>query len=432
MLRNDAYVVSHLAVLIPKKKLDSEYLKFVFQKFHPSCLIRDYAYPSITITEIESFKIPYFEDEKNRYRIATLLSRVESLIARRKKSITDLDELLKSTFLEMFGDPVRNEMGWEKKYYGKLLKSFRMDPFGSNLKTSHYESFGIRVIRLNNVGVWEFLDNDKAYVNIDHYEKVLKKYTCYSGDIIIATMGTPNIRACAVPHNIDKSINKADCVLCRPKKNIVNSSYLLGLLNLPQFLFLAAKLFHGQTRTRISMGQLAKILIPIPPLPLQNQFAEIVEKVETLKAKYKNNLNDLETLFGALSQKAFKGELDLSRIPLAVHLKPKDITTAKPYVGEPTLTVLDKPVKTSESREQILHQLFKTFLSGSQNKSITLDDFWPEAEEKFLDLMDEDAPPLGVADYDRVRDLLFEMLASGKVAQVFNEQENRMEIREVS
>ena len=55
-------------------------------------------------------------------RIATLLSKVESLIAKRKKSIADLDELLKSAFLEMFGDPVRNEMGWDRpelKQFGK-------------------------------------------------------------------------------------------------------------------------------------------------------------------------------------------------------------------------------------------------------------------------------------------------------------------------
>lgn len=81
------------------------------------------------------------------------------------------------------------------------------------------------------------------------------------------------------------------------------------------------------------------------PPTVQDKFATIVEKVEALKEKYQESLNDLETLYGALSRKAFKGELDLNRIPLAVDLRPKDITAAKPYVGEPTLTVQDQPVK---------------------------------------------------------------------------------------
>ncbi|WP_020589757.1 hypothetical protein [Desulfobacter curvatus] len=133
-----------------------------------------------------------------------------------------------------------------------------------------------------------------------------------------------------------------------------------------------------------------------------------------------------------MSQKAFKGELDLSLIPITVELKPKDIITGVPQVGEPVLTVQDKPDKASENREQILHRLFNGFISDAKNGALSLDDFWLEAEEKFMESMDEDAPPIGVADYDRVRDWLFEMLAQGKVAQVFNEQENRMEIRSVS
>ncbi len=79
--------------------------------------------------------------------------------------------------------------------------------------------------------------------------------------------------------------------------------------------------------------------IPVPPIALQNKFATIVEKVRTLKEKYKNSLKDLETLYGALSHKAFKGELDLSRIPITAELQPKDIITGVPQVGEPVLTL---------------------------------------------------------------------------------------------
>ena len=84
-------------------------------------------------------------------------------------------------------------------------------------------------------------------------------------------------------------------------------------MNLEGFLFLATSFIHGQTRARISSGQLAKISIPVPPIELQTQFASIVTKTETLKEQYKNSLVELENLYGSLSQRAFKGELEFSK-----------------------------------------------------------------------------------------------------------------------
>ena len=66
----------------------------------------------------------------------------------------------------------------------------------------------------------------------------------------------------------------------------------------------------------ISKANLKTILIPLPPIELQNHFAAIVTKVESLKAHYTKSVSNLESLYGILSQKAFKGELDLLRVSL--------------------------------------------------------------------------------------------------------------------
>jgi type I restriction enzyme S subunit len=66
----------------------------------------------------------------------------------------------------------------------------------------------------------------------------------------------------------------------------------------------------------ISMKKFMTLDVPCPPIDIQNQFAAIVEKVESIKSRYQQSLTDLESLYGALSQKAFKGELDLSRVIL--------------------------------------------------------------------------------------------------------------------
>jgi len=73
---------------------------------------------------------------------------------------------------------------------------------------------------------------------------------------------------------------------------------------------------RGVRQKNLNLSMVKSIPVFKTPLGLQNQFAAIVEKVESIKSRYKQSLTDLETLYGALSQKAFKGELDLSRVPL--------------------------------------------------------------------------------------------------------------------
>ena len=68
----------------------------------------------------------------------------------------------------------------------------------------------------------------------------------------------------------------------------------------------------------ISSKNVKETIAVVPPLSLQNQFAAIAEKTEGIKSRYQQSLADLEALYGALSQKAFKGELDLSRVPLSI------------------------------------------------------------------------------------------------------------------
>lgn len=259
---------------------------------------------------IEDLEIP-LPDLKSQQKIAEILDTADQLRQYNKQLIEKYDALKKSLFLEMFGDLVNNAKGWDKKTLKEISIRFSDGPFGSNLKTEHYSETGIQVIRLQNIGINKFNDkeNDKSFVNETHYNNVLKKYSCYPNDIVIATMGNPNIRACVIPNNITVAVNKADCVLLRVNSNIANQIYIANLLNLEAFLNLAISFIHGQTRSRISSGQLAKILVPIPPINLQNQFAERVQLIETQKQQAQEALAKSEDLFQSLLQRAFKGEL---------------------------------------------------------------------------------------------------------------------------
>jgi type I restriction enzyme S subunit len=243
-----------------------------------------------------------------QWKIAEVLDRAEELRSKRREAIAQLDTLTQAIFLEMFGDPATNPKGWAVKSVGELASKFSDGPFGSNLKTSHYTEVGIRVIRLQNIGIGEFLDKDKAYISSEHFAK-LKKHECHPGDVLIGTLGDPNLRACIQPDWLPLALNKADCVQLRANQEIAHPIYICALLNQPAVERMAQEFILGQTRLRISMGRLRMLKVPLPPLTLQREFARRVETIEKLKAAHCASLSELDALFASLQHRAFRGEL---------------------------------------------------------------------------------------------------------------------------
>ena len=300
-------------VIQPKKSLNGKYLYYFLEKYVEK--LREQSIGGvikyIKLGNLTDAKIP-LPDLPTQQKIATILDKADELRQYNQQLIDKYNALTNSLFLEMFGDIVSNSKGWDKKTLKEISIRFSDGPFGSNLKTEHYSENGIQVIRSQNIGINKFNNNgnDKSFVNETHYNNVLKKYSCFPGDIVIATMGNPNIRACVIPDIVEVAVNKADCVLLRTNPKTANQIYIACLLNLEAFLNLAISFIHGQTRSRISSGQLGSILVPIPPIDLQNQFAERVQLIETQKQQAQEALAKSEALFQGLLQQAFKGELN--------------------------------------------------------------------------------------------------------------------------
>jgi len=152
------------------------------------------------------------------------------------------------------------------------------------------------------------VDKDKAYISECHFDSI-KKHECLPGDVILGTMGEPNLRACILPDSIPLAINKADCVQIRVNPSLANSSFICSLINHPSTERLAQDLKHGQTRVRISMGSLRGLEVPIPPVVLQNEFAVRLNELIKLQTSNMNSLNEIDNLFKSLQHRAFRGEL---------------------------------------------------------------------------------------------------------------------------
>lgn len=267
---------------------------------------------NIRKSELEGFQIPLPPLEEQR-RIAAILDKSDAIRKKRKQAIELTEQFLHSSFVDMFGDPATNLKGWKTCTLGSVSSQFSDGPFGSNLKSNHYVESGVRVIRLQNIGLGEFIDEDQAFISVEHFQSLIK-HQCLPGDILIGTLGDPNLRACILPDDIKVALNKADCVQMRPSLNLVTAEYVTALINQPGTLSLASHLLHGQTRTRISMGTLRSLKIPIPPLVLQKKFSALVQfSRNKIKANQIHAYQSSSDCFHALSKSALQRDLRTAR-----------------------------------------------------------------------------------------------------------------------
>ena len=195
------------------------------------------------------------------------------------QQIEKLDQLVKSRFVEMFGDPVLNEMGWPISTVKETALVYGDGPFGSNLKSSDYVESGARVIRLGNIAQGKFDDSDRSFVSMEKFES-LRKYACKPGEVVIATLGDPLLRACLIPEFGVPCIHKADCMYYETDKSQVLPVFATAALNQSSMLKKAQESSHGQTRARINSTQTGNLPMITPPLELQQEFADFAAKVD--------------------------------------------------------------------------------------------------------------------------------------------------------
>jgi type I restriction enzyme S subunit len=266
---------------------------------------------------LREIRFPHIAEMEQR-RVIELLDQADTLRRQRAKADQLADRVLPALFHKMFGDIATNPKRFPTRRLRGLAQKYSDGPFGSNLKSDHYAKSGVRVVRLQNIGVGKFLDDDKAYVTEEHFRD-LSKHECKPGDVLIGTMGDPNIRACIQPDFLTVTLNKADCVQFRANPDLCTPEYICWLLNSPSTLMMAGGLIIGQTRARISMGRLADLVVLEPPLPLQERYSRHVKMFNAAQAKIEIASEKLGDLFKAMLHRAFTGELTAKW--RAAHLK---------------------------------------------------------------------------------------------------------------
>ncbi|SFQ82043.1 Type I restriction modification DNA specificity domain-containing protein [Bacillus mycoides] len=314
---DEAYLNQHIfKVVFDKEEIDKTYFKYVVQRVIENVgnFIHGSTMKHITKGDFDNLKIPIVS-LKEQKKIAQVLDKAQTLINKRKEAIVKLDELLKSRFSEMFGDPINNPKGWEIKKLKTISKKILS---GSTPKggSEVYVDEGIMFFRSQNVWKNKVVLDDIAYIDKETHDK-MEKSSLKNRDILITKTGRINTensslgRAAMFLGEDDSANINGHVYLIRLQKEIVNE-FVLFILTTDEYReYIRSVCVGGIDKRQINKEHLEEFPIICPPIKLQNQFTDFVKQVNKLKFEMEAHLKEMENNFNALLQQAFKGELSI-------------------------------------------------------------------------------------------------------------------------
>ena len=256
---------------------------------------------SFNISNLKNIEIP-LPPLPDQLHIASILSKAENLIAQRKESICLLDDFLKSTFLEMFGDPVRNERGWDIGKFKDLAVLDRKQVLPSEFTNEDFY-IGLEDIEKETGNIIK--------TSSENAEDLKSSKFRFTPNHILYAKLRPYLNKVALPSQA--GICSTDIFPVLPLQEKSNRFFICYLMRSKPFVTEMHSKSSGANLPRASASVIENFKTYQPPIELQTQFAQIVEKTEAIKTQYQQSLQELENLYGSLSKKAFKGELSVKQ-----------------------------------------------------------------------------------------------------------------------
>lgn len=254
---------------------------------------------TLNTASLKALKIPLPVSIDDQIRIATILEKAEELIFKRQESIELLDEFLKSTFRKMFQEGV-----YATDFLGNLveIQSGQVNPNQSPYKDMYH------------VGAANIESGTGKLINLKlaKEESLISGKYLFTDEHLLYSKIRPNLNKVSIPKFT--GICSADIYPIKPKSNSLNIYYLRFVLMSERFIKYALRHADRANIPKVNREALTRFPISIPPPEYQMQFAQIVEKANYINAHFESSLQELENLYGVLSQRAFKGELDLKKI----------------------------------------------------------------------------------------------------------------------
>ncbi|CKJ45610.1 restriction endonuclease subunit S [Streptococcus pneumoniae] len=282
---------------ICSNKINNEYLYYFFKarKNYLNILGRGATFKEISksiVSDIEIF-LPTYDIQRKQVKV---LKKIDKLIYTREEQLIEFEYLVKSRFNEMFGDPVLNEMGWNKH----ALKEFGIWKSGGTPKRNEEEFFR------GNIPWITSGELEHKYIE-DSFEKITEKaIECSSakiiekGSLLLGMYDTAGLKSSINTKII--SCNQA-IAFAKLDDKITNTIYVYYVIQNLRSTLLNQQ--RGVRQKNFNLSMIKNISIPLPPLALQNEFADFVAQVDKSQLAIQKSLEELETLKKSLMQEYF-------------------------------------------------------------------------------------------------------------------------------
>ena len=291
-------VIGTMQYIIPNDTVDISYLAYAMEHMNLSKYFTGATIPHIYFKDYQKEELPLPPLDEQR-KIAAVLDKVSSLIAKRRQQLDKLDELIKARFVEMFGDPVTNPNQWEKVPLSDLA-DVRIGPFGSLLHKEDYIAGGHPLVNPSHILDDKIVVDKKLSVSEQKYAE-LEPYHLKIGDVVMGRRG--EMGRCAVVQ-YEGLLCGTGSLLIRTKGN-VTADYIQKIISFPSFKKTIEDMAVGQTMPNLNVPIVSNFQIIKPPLQVQKKYYQFVEQTEKIKTTISESLQQLETLKKALMQEYF-------------------------------------------------------------------------------------------------------------------------------
>lgn len=232
-------------------------------------------------------------------RIVAELDLLSRIIEKKKAQLKEYDQLAQSIFYSMFGDPITNEKGWEIKTFGDVCFSMTKGPFGSDIKKSLYvpKSEDAYKVYIQINAIEQDVTLGSYYISKEYFDSKMFRFEVKPNDYIITCDGTLG-KYIRLPKSIEKGIISASLLRVTLNENICHKffEYIWDCYILPQQ---TKDIRNTALKHLPSATKMSKTPLPLPPLSLQQQFAERIEAIEKQKALVQASIAETETLFNS-------------------------------------------------------------------------------------------------------------------------------------
>lgn len=325
-------IVPHIrrAMVVPKKGdfrqiASGEWIVFRSEKVYPNylrhLLISDFFNAEFMATVsgvggsllrarpafVSKIKIP-LPPLSEQKRIADILDKAEELRQKRQQSIEKLDELLQATFIDMFGDPVTNP----NKHKTDILANYVLKDFQNGLyKPASFYGSGTPILRIDGYRNGDII-NESNFKRLELEPSEIEKYKLTKMDLVINRVNSPEYlgKIALFMDDREDTVFESNMMRFSIRQELLNVYYLIFLFK-QRYISnqIATKRKDAVNQSSINQQDVKSLILNVPNIKLQNKWAELYQSCNMQKKILTSQLNQQETLFQSLQQRAFNGEL---------------------------------------------------------------------------------------------------------------------------